>query len=476
MEIQKKENSSVKDFQSTDLVNFLSELGLPSQNIIATAEQRSIMAKNLGEYINSLPAEAKTDARYLAKFVVGAGVGLFDYSLNAIWNKVIIVLRKKAIFYGLDIFFDAAVGGSRNRDVYESEEDLSLLKDSTLIDTCRKLELISDLTCKKLKHILDMRNDIGISHPNDYSINAYELLGWLDTCVKELIQDQPTESAIRVQSFIRGLKAGTDVIDAATLATIERKLAELPTSMCGTILRTLFGIYVARDTTPVVRKNVSQIAPFVWKNCKNEARYKLGHVLEGYKSNLEQEKYELGDQFFAIVEGNNFRTESEKALILGELLNKLSEKHYGFDNFSHETPLAKQIATYVNHADDIPNSVAERLYSIVLMCRIGRNVSYCDGISPGARPHYEKMIALAGDSHFPHLLSALRNHEVRRKMSYASCRNKAVEIFKTIRPTLTNKRLIECAEYIISSLEKDMHCLNSSEFRTLTSGYIDWSE
>ncbi|ACB95131.1 hypothetical protein Bind_1498 [Beijerinckia indica subsp. indica ATCC 9039] len=37
------------------------------------------------------------------------------------------------------------------------------LKDAVLLDTCRKLKLISDTTYKKLKHILDMRNDIGIS-------------------------------------------------------------------------------------------------------------------------------------------------------------------------------------------------------------------------------------------------------------------------------------------------------------------------
>ncbi len=62
--------------------------------------------------------------------------------------------------YGLDIFFDAAVGGGKAREFYSTEDDLASLKDSVLLDTSRKLELISDTTYKKLKHILDMRNDI----------------------------------------------------------------------------------------------------------------------------------------------------------------------------------------------------------------------------------------------------------------------------------------------------------------------------
>ena len=41
-----------------------------------------------------------------------------------------------------------------------------------------------------------MRNDIGISHPNNYAINAFELLGWLKTCISEVLNDNPTEAAL----------------------------------------------------------------------------------------------------------------------------------------------------------------------------------------------------------------------------------------------------------------------------------------
>lgn len=129
--------SELVDPQAQLLVGFLSDMGLPSENIIAEFSQRKIIGSNLVDFINGLPADIKANARYLSKFVVGAGNGLFDYSLNAIWNEVVIVLRRKAVVYGIDIFFDAAVGGSKNRDFYQNEDDLSSLKDVVLLDTSR---------------------------------------------------------------------------------------------------------------------------------------------------------------------------------------------------------------------------------------------------------------------------------------------------------------------------------------------------
>lgn len=61
-----------------------------------------------------------------------------------------------------------------------------------------------------------MRNDIGISHPTNYTINAFELLGWLQTCIQDVLNDRPTEAALQVQAFIKNLKSHTQPIDAAT--------------------------------------------------------------------------------------------------------------------------------------------------------------------------------------------------------------------------------------------------------------------
>lgn len=263
---------------ATDLSKFeeyLDHLGLPTENIIAEINERQVIEKNLPAFIDSLPAETKRDARYLSKFVAGAAIGLFDASLNYVWNEVVLNLRQKAIVYGLDMFFDAAVGGGR-RELYSTEDDLSGIKDNNLINTCRKLELISEIIYTKLHHILTMRNDIGASHPNTYSINGFELMGWLQTCVIDVLNDKPSESAIQIKSFINNLKVSTTPLDEAAIRGMEIPLADLSLQNTGNLLHSVFGIYTTKATGNIVRKNISLVAPHIWQRGSDNVKYKLG--------------------------------------------------------------------------------------------------------------------------------------------------------------------------------------------------------
>jgi len=468
-------SNSLVDPQAQRLVDFLRDVGLPHENIMADPSERSIIASNLPGYLQSLPAEVKRDARYLSKFVIGAGSGLFDYALNAIWNEVVIDLRKKASLYGLDIFFDAAVGGNKTREFYKTENDLPALKDAVLLDTCRKLELISDTTYKKLKHILDMRNDIGISHPTNYNINAFELLGWLQTCVQDVLHDRPTEAALQVQAFIANLKSHTAPLDPATKQTIERRFTELPSHLCGSLLRTVFGIYVAPDTDQGVRKNIAVLAPALWNTCADEPRYRLGIVLEGYNTNLYKDKYALGEQFFALVSGNAYCSPSERLVIVDTLITELLDKHNGWDNFHHEAPVAANLWSYVPDQNSIFDNLAERLFKTVLLCRIGRGVSYNNGVSPGGKRYYDAILNLGGDKFAPHIMAAFTHYEISGQLGRSICRTQAKQALEAARTNVINQRLIECMTYLIDHIETNPGCATSTDFKRLSADYIRWN-
>jgi len=469
----KNAHTELIDPQAQRVVDFLQQIGLPADNIIAEQSERAIIGQNLPGYIESLPQEIKRDARYLSKFVVGAGFGLFDYSLNAIWNEVVLDLRKKAITYGIDIFFDSAVGGGKNREFYKTEDDLGSLKDAVLLDTCRKLELISDTTYKKLRHILDMRNDIGISHPTNYTINAFELLGWLQTCIQDVLNDCPTEAALQVQAFIKNLKSHAAPIDAATQRTIESKISELPSHHVASILRTTFGIYVSPETDPQVRKNISVIAPAIWGNCIDEPKYKLGIILEGYNTNLHRDKYELGGQFFQVVGGNPFRSPGERAVIVDTLLDQLLEKHNGWDNFHHEAPVADSVASCIQEQNDILPNNAEKLVKVIMMCRIGRGVTYCSGVSPRGKDYYDYILSKLGDKYASHAMAILTHYEIQRKLGGSVCRAQAKQALEIIKQSVVNARLIECLDYLISRIENSGKCVLDSDFKKLSAQYIN---
>jgi hypothetical protein len=199
------------------------------------------------------------------------------------------------------------------------------------------------------------------------------------------------------------------------------------------ILRTTFGIYVSIDTDPQVRKNISLIAPSIWSNCADEPKYKLGITLEGYNTNLHKDKYELGAQFFNFVGGNPFRSPNERAIIVDGLVDQLLEKHNGWDNFHHEAPVADSLVSYIQEQKDIiPNNV-EKLVKVVLMCRIGRGVTYCRGVSPRGKVYYDHILGQLGDKFAPHAMAALMHYEIQRKLEMQVCREQgklALEIIK----------------------------------------------
>lgn len=467
-------DSEISQISTTSISQFLDSLGLPSDNIIASDSERSIVNQSLPKYLASLSDEVKRDARYLSKYVVGAGLGLFDYSLNSIWNEVTIALRQKAITYGLDIFYDAAVGG-KLRDVYSTEEDLAGLKDITLLDASKKLELISDITYKKLAHILDMRNDIGISHPTNYTIGGFELLSWLHTCVQDVLLDKPSEAALQIKAFIDNLKKEDEILDKASIASVLPKISSLNSYHCSRILLTLFGVYVTDTTTPVLRKNVASLIPTLWASSQDVLKFKLGIMLEGYKTNLHKDKYKKGEEFFDVVKGNAFRTTSEKAIALNDLIEELVNANSNWDNYYHEVPVISKILTYVNLPKDLPKTLAPDLINVVLKARIGKGIPYDRGVSPKGKPLYDKFLSIIAEDFFTEIVIEFASYKVRAKLRNDIAVNQAVQMLTNLRNYLVTDRYIESVDFLIAKLPKNSEAAMDKGFQKITSTFLTWS-
>jgi hypothetical protein len=436
---------------TTDTTNFeeyLNYLGLPTNNIIAELSERKIIEKNLPEFIASLPPEVKRDARYLSKFVAGAAIGLFDASLNYVWNEVVLNLRHKAIVYGLDMFFDAAVGGER-RELYNNEDDLSGIKDNTLINTCRKLELISDLVYTKLNHILTMRNDIGSSHPNTYSINAYELLGWLQTCIKDVLNDKPSESAIQIKSFIDNLKVSDTVLNSTMIKSMEQPLAQLSLHNTDNLLNSIFGIYTSDKTGNIVRKNIALVSPFIWNRSSDNVKYKLGVTLDGYKYNLHEEKHKLGVEFFSFCNGNRFQSLESRTILLDGHADDLLEARYSWDNFYNEPVHMRKILSFIGTENDIPVERASKIIKVILICRIGKGIPYNTGVSTTGKPLYDKFFSLLGDQNIIHVLNAMHSNEVRVNLNNKFCQQHMISVLEILNKNARSERVQEILGYLI---------------------------
>ncbi len=459
--------------ETSVFVLYLQQFDLPTDNIIASTSERSIIASNLPSFLSTLSAESKRDARYLSKFVGATSIGLFDAALNYVWNEVVLNLRKKAEIYGVDMFFDAAVGG-KNRESYKDADDLGGLKDSILLNTCRKLELISDIVYRKLDNILTMRNEVAASHPNVESIGGFELLGWLQTCVKDVLQDRPSDSAIKIRALVDNLKSKTDVIDETTLGRVKAELKFLSLSHVHNLLVTIFGIFVTPASEQVLRKNISEIAPFVWECATDQVKYKIGAQIDGYRTNLHQDKLEKGVEFLEIVGGLMYESLPARIIALENLADQLEEIHESRDNFHHEPAVMREILQYCKTSTDVPKEILPKLIKVVLRCRLGRGLSYRNGVSPGGMPLYDQFLKLLDDDGIAQCISTLFQPEVNEKLKNRICQMHLKIVLQNLKSIAISDRLRDSIDILLRDVLNAHIADKRREFRELTAPFIQW--
>ena len=459
--------------QVTKFELMLTHLGLPSENIIASVDERENIIGMLPQLMDSIPENQKRDATYLSRFVAGAVIGLFDASLNYVWNEVVISLRKKIIYFGIDTFFDNAVA-DKVREQYKNENDLPGIKDRTMLETLRKLEWISNVVYLKLCHILDMRNQIGASHPNSYDINSFELLGWLKTCVTEVINDKPSSSAVHIKEIVEQIKKSTSPLDDITIETIGKEVEKFSSVMSGTLLLALFGIFIVESTSVEARGNVLKLSKEIWKYCKDDIKYDIGEKKLFFRNNLQKNKEDLTYKFLEYCDGLPYLSLTERSLEISSLCDDLQAAHNGWDNYYYEPPIARKIMEYIPLSSDIPDDREGKLIKTFLECRIGREVSYCQGVSPGAVEYYDSLFKILTEKQIIIALTEIK-YQMESISSGTSVRakntRKIIDIF--LRDDISD-RLKEILEYIVEFDEKKIinNVYKDKGFKDLSKGIL----
>jgi hypothetical protein len=129
---------------------------------------------------------------------------------------------------------------------------------------------------------------------------------------------------------------------------------------------------------------------------------------------------------------------------------------------------------HLSGQSDILPSYAEKLVKVVLMCRIGRGVSYCDGVSPRGKIYYDNLLTLLGDKYSHFAITALTHYEIQRKMESSLCRTQARLALDVIKQNIVNERLSECLDYLISRIERNGRCVLNSDFKKLSAQCVKW--
>ncbi|RKV78355.1 MAG: hypothetical protein D8H99_50975 [Streptococcus sp.] len=392
---------------------YLEQYGLPTENVIASESERKMMHTMLPSILENMPQEYKTNARYLSKFVAGVAIGLYDASLNFVWNEVMMKIHQKIIHYGVEIFFNSAVSES-DRGLYKTEEDLPHLKDRVVLDHCKKLGLISQALYLRLTHILDMRNHVGASHPNDDQIRTAELLGWLQTCIDDVISEKVNGHAITVKSIIDNTKNRDTHFSQVDKEQFENSIKELSPQFIANLTNTLFGIFVSKnyEGKSIILNNFLSLSLISWKYTTDTFRYSLGERLDVFRTQLDEYKINQSELFFEKVGGKKYYSKDLKTIQLSVKCEQLKNAHFSWDNYANETPIAREILELAPSPSDVPNMRKDLLVETFLICRIGKNVSYQRGVSPGGKLFYDRFFQNSDEDIVKRILTLLSDGNI----------------------------------------------------------------
>src|SRR4051794_39382738 len=93
---------------------------------------------------------------------------------------------------------------------------------------------------------------------------------------------------------------------------------------------------------------------------------RIGSIIDGYRTNLHQDRLANGTQFLQLVGGQTFETLPARIVALQNLSNQLIEAHHNWDNYYNEPPIMKEILAYCKKASDIPAELMNRLAFVVM--------------------------------------------------------------------------------------------------------------
>ncbi|MFK0009439.1 hypothetical protein ACIQTZ_20550 [Paenarthrobacter sp. NPDC090520] len=414
------------------LLSKAEEMGLPSTEVVHPVDKRVQVLQNMDGAMSALPAEKRAESMYLSKFMMAISAGLFDAALNYLWDETISELRKRIIDYDLAYFFDLAVDAPEKRKELKDAEDLTKITDDELIRAAARIGFISSIGQQQLDLVRYMRNHASAAHPNQHELQPYALLGYMETCIREVITLPQSPTMVATSRLLRNVKTATVTKeDAAGFAGLFEGLRRDQTDV---LANGLFGIYVAKDSTPVIRDNVRLLLPHLWPTLAEEVKSSFGTRYARFKANLDTDQASFAREFLEAVEGESYLPEDIRSGDIDALLDRLRRTHHGLDNFYNEPPIARELEGYIGSMP-IPTGVRFKYIEVLVEVFLGRH----SGISWAADPIYERLLSTVNPEEASLALLYLTGADVAALLSYKKPQEQFNRLIEIMKPKLVGR-------------------------------------
>lgn len=455
---------SIQNF-SLPLAGFLEQIGLPTEDVLSPVTERKRVINALEDVLSIIPVPERAKALYLSKFTVAVTVGLFDGALNYLWDETIKALRRLVVKFDLAYFFSVVGEVSPRHTGLSNPDDLELIKDHDLLESCRRIGIISDLNYRRLEHVNYLRNHASAAHPNENEIDGIELLNLLNYCLKYAITTEPDTSAISILKLLNNIR--TQTIPESDFPVIGNDIARQPQERIDDFLSMLFGMYTDTSIGSNVKANISNLAKYVWDAATEDRKYETGAQFGVFRKNADVGRKDAAEQFLQVVDGQRYKDEESLAFELIEELEILKRVHFDWNNFYNEYPHARNLENFLPHSGTVPRAARPLWVKVNTLGYIGNGFGIRQGVDTRAVTYYQKHIEAFTEAEVREFIHLMKDVEVNNELMKSIPEQRAKALAQHLRTKHSNVHIRRALDLIIESPKRTLYKIQrTAAFKT----------
>ena len=353
---------------------------------------------------------------------------------------------------------------SRYRSL-KTEDDLVSVADYDLLVTCNRMGLITDHVLEVFKFINYERNHSSAAHPSENSIGPYDLLSWLDNCIKYAINAEPNEEALKLKRLFYNLRNGE--IPKEDYSYIGKSIAALPTVMVEDFLSSIFGMYTDPKTTTNIITNITGLAKYVWNACTEEKKHFIGEKYGLYRKNGDADRKERANKFLTIVGGLSYKDEDSISYELRDTLANLMTTHNSLNNFYNEAPWARHLKDMLPANGVIPESILKEWVKTIVICYCGNGMGYREGVDEGALPYYEYFIKQFDNKTIIEMLNLMSDPVFYMDLDTKKANKRFRALCKKLADNTSNVLIADALKYLVDCVEQLSNAHKTTAYKEL---------
>ncbi len=287
-----------------------------------------------------------------------------------------------------------------------------------------------------------MRNWASAAHPNQNQITGLQLIGWFETCIKEVIALPETNATTQIKALLANVKAHP--LDATSAKQVSGFFISLTPDQSNNLMAGFFGIYTNEASLPIARDNVNSLAPLLWPFVGEPIRRTFGIKYGQFTANNDAGKAKLAREFLDGVGAASYIPDSIRAAEIGTAIDELLTAHRGFNNFHIEPSFARRLESLIGETGHIPAAVVEPYVEALVEVFLTNG----HGVVKAAESNYQRLLSKLDSTQALLAVLSFRKAHISSRLQFSLAKRQFLELVTLAKTKITSPQGIDIIETV----------------------------